>query len=161
MHCRCAGVQLVQIFFFKQKTAYEMRISDWSSDVCSSDLAPWNFPPSQTNTGAIGRRPFTLRLGSLMHAEILRQHSQNDLYLELRKNTKYDTKIAPYHYMQWNQLKALLTFPGGYMSNNLFVERHDDGTYAVLKPGTQRASAVESTQQATIDRARQLNPTAT
>src|SRR3546814_11698572 len=26
------------IFFFKQKTAYEMRISDWSSDVCSSDL---------------------------------------------------------------------------------------------------------------------------
>src|SRR3546814_7384987 len=28
------------IFFFKQKTAYEMRISDWSSDVCSSDLTP-------------------------------------------------------------------------------------------------------------------------
>src|SRR3546814_9091654 len=30
--CRCL------FFFFKQKTAYEMRISDWSSDVCSSDL---------------------------------------------------------------------------------------------------------------------------
>src|SRR3546814_6785968 len=29
----------VMCFFFKQKTAYEMRISDWSSDVCSSDLA--------------------------------------------------------------------------------------------------------------------------
>src|SRR3546814_5011031 len=28
----------VLCFFFKQKTAYEMRISDWSSDVCSSDL---------------------------------------------------------------------------------------------------------------------------
>src|SRR3546814_6723557 len=27
------------LFFFKQKTAYEMRISDWSSDVCSSDLS--------------------------------------------------------------------------------------------------------------------------
>src|SRR3546814_7854484 len=27
-------------FFFKQKTAYEMRISDWSSDVCASDLNP-------------------------------------------------------------------------------------------------------------------------
>src|SRR3546814_4032214 len=27
------------VFFFKHKTAYEMRISDWSSDVCSSDLA--------------------------------------------------------------------------------------------------------------------------
>src|SRR3546814_1089299 len=29
----------VIFFFFKQKTAYEMRISDWSSDVCSSDLS--------------------------------------------------------------------------------------------------------------------------
>src|SRR3546814_16126128 len=29
---------IVFLFFFKQKTAYEMRISDWSSDVCSSDL---------------------------------------------------------------------------------------------------------------------------
>src|SRR3546814_18928480 len=29
----------ILFFFFKQKTAYEMRISDWSSDVCSSDLA--------------------------------------------------------------------------------------------------------------------------
>src|SRR3546814_9974826 len=29
---------LLYVFFFKQKTAYEMRISDWSSDVCSSDL---------------------------------------------------------------------------------------------------------------------------
>src|SRR3546814_7424207 len=29
---------LTLVFFFKQKTAYEMRISDWSSDVCSSDL---------------------------------------------------------------------------------------------------------------------------
>src|SRR3546814_10039519 len=29
---------LLYFFFFKQKTAYEMRISDWSSDVCSSDL---------------------------------------------------------------------------------------------------------------------------
>src|SRR3546814_5941128 len=29
---------IFELFFFKQKTAYEMRISDWSSDVCSSDL---------------------------------------------------------------------------------------------------------------------------
>src|SRR3546814_13341925 len=31
-------LSLLSFFFFKQKTAYEMRISDWSSDVCSSDL---------------------------------------------------------------------------------------------------------------------------
>src|SRR3546814_3372898 len=38
-----AVVAILAVFlFFKQKTAYEMRISDWSSDVCSSDLpAPW------------------------------------------------------------------------------------------------------------------------
>src|SRR3546814_8242298 len=35
---------LVCFFFFKQKTAYELRISDWSSDVCSSDLPPPYFP---------------------------------------------------------------------------------------------------------------------
>src|SRR3546814_8946455 len=33
---RCIG----SVFVFKQKTAYDMRISDWSSDVCSSDLLP-------------------------------------------------------------------------------------------------------------------------
>src|SRR3546814_7127927 len=35
MHCSFGLI----FFFFKQKTAYEMRISDWSSDVCSSDLS--------------------------------------------------------------------------------------------------------------------------
>src|SRR3546814_4118603 len=34
----CSIPLLFFVFFFKQKTAYEMRISDWSSDVCSSDL---------------------------------------------------------------------------------------------------------------------------
>src|SRR3546814_5752141 len=37
--CICR-VMYIYFFFFKQKTAYEMRISDWSSDVCSSDLLP-------------------------------------------------------------------------------------------------------------------------
>src|SRR3546814_3738424 len=37
-------------FFFKQKTAYEMRISDWSSDVCSSDL-PGAARPIDGNIG--------------------------------------------------------------------------------------------------------------
>src|SRR3546814_5984320 len=35
---------LLFCFFFKQKTAYEMRISDWSSDVCSSDRAAGHLP---------------------------------------------------------------------------------------------------------------------
>src|SRR3546814_13188556 len=42
--------------FFKQKTAYEMRISDWSSDVCSSDLADQETGQSQQCTDNQGRR---------------------------------------------------------------------------------------------------------
>src|SRR3546814_15212151 len=41
----------VVFFFFKQKTAYEMRISDWSSDVCSSDLA--EIRPPEDAIGAV------------------------------------------------------------------------------------------------------------
>src|SRR3546814_5461261 len=37
-------IAFLVFFFFKQKTAYEMRISDWSSDVCSSDLEPGSLP---------------------------------------------------------------------------------------------------------------------
>src|SRR3546814_8821454 len=37
-YCDLLLFSYVYFFFFKQKTAYEMRISDWSSDVCSSDL---------------------------------------------------------------------------------------------------------------------------
>src|SRR3546814_19240152 len=42
-------------FFFKQKTAYEMRISDWSSDVCSSDLHGDSLSPLDA-VGRLGRR---------------------------------------------------------------------------------------------------------
>src|SRR3546814_2668661 len=54
----------VLFFFFKQKTAYEMRISDWSSDVCSSDLA------------AMRRidQPFELRRRSIGGIRRKRQH---------------------------------------------------------------------------------------
>src|SRR3546814_20894700 len=43
-------------FFFKQKTAYEMRISDWSSDVCSSDLGVPPGPNTATAARALPRR---------------------------------------------------------------------------------------------------------
>src|SRR3546814_12438948 len=40
--CRFVRFPVYGVFFFKQKTAYELRISDWSSDVCSSDLASFS-----------------------------------------------------------------------------------------------------------------------
>src|SRR3546814_4651083 len=53
----------IVLFFFKQKTAYEMRISDWSSDVCSSDLvrhiAPFgrSYRLSDVSRGSTCRKP--------------------------------------------------------------------------------------------------------
>src|SRR3546814_6304017 len=47
---------LFLVFFFKQKTAYEMRISDWSSDVCSSDLLWLVQVPMKMQTGSITSR---------------------------------------------------------------------------------------------------------
>src|SRR3546814_4595732 len=58
---------MFDVFFFKQKTAYEMRISDWSSDVCSSDLIETvaHNTPDKIHTividPATGRRPHHCR----------------------------------------------------------------------------------------------------
>src|SRR3546814_6025033 len=51
VHLSCVMIYYVTFFiffFFKQKTAYEMRISDWSSDVCSSDLGITWIGPTKT-----------------------------------------------------------------------------------------------------------------
>src|SRR3546814_12227923 len=52
VYIRCVVHIFYYVFFFKQKTAYEMRISDWSSDVCSSDLGRDRF-----DEGHPGRYP--------------------------------------------------------------------------------------------------------
>src|SRR3546814_2226204 len=79
----------VFFFFFKQKTAYEMRISDWSSDVCSSDLQlrvveQVALGPSG---GEPGERPYR-RAGK---SEDERQHGSDDqilviLFHEVRRS---------------------------------------------------------------------------
>src|SRR3546814_16435838 len=48
LSCFLVSVLVCIVFFFKQKTAYEMRISDWSSDVCSSDLTCATWPRCRT-----------------------------------------------------------------------------------------------------------------
>src|SRR3546814_17280937 len=64
---------LVLFFFFKQKTAYEMRISDWSSDVCSSDLLRWRRrrqrPAQRARRGS--------RLASIRSTPLIRRWSPN------------------------------------------------------------------------------------
>src|SRR3546814_1217064 len=68
------------LFFFKQKTAYEMRISDWSSDVCSSDL-----PVLSLVQFAVAGRLGVLALMCVVAAALAAQ-----LYLLLR-----DLRFAP------------------------------------------------------------------
>src|SRR3546814_9325074 len=82
--CGCSVrlvVVVLFVFFFKQKTAYDMRISDWSSDVCSSDLGYLIdtselfrvFPPKQPETveearldTPVGNRETLMETGGLL-----------------------------------------------------------------------------------------------
>src|SRR3546814_8271381 len=50
-YCHDSYCGVVFCLFFKQKTAYELRISDWSSDVCSSDLVTWTMGYKQNADG--------------------------------------------------------------------------------------------------------------
>src|SRR3546814_8110807 len=57
VRCHVWSSVLVFFLFFKQKTAYEMRISDWSSDVCSSDLQRRPARAAALGHGALGGGP--------------------------------------------------------------------------------------------------------
>src|SRR3546814_7600125 len=68
------------VFFFKQKTADEMRISDWSSDVCSSDLAVAGAPRAtmapqwaRKSSGVISFRSLLRHLGSSSRSKMDRR----------------------------------------------------------------------------------------
>src|SRR3546814_4458300 len=76
-------VCFILFFFFKQKTAYEMRISDWSSDVCSSDLHHLCLAESNGLVGSIAN--FT--------GAVLNVAPQSDVADEAKDN----------HQSQWNE----------------------------------------------------------
>src|SRR3546814_7202939 len=86
------------LLFFKQKTAYELRISDWSSDVCSSDLAMGD---ELVITGTLHKADMSERRDELTGADTTEQRL--DLML----------KLGPYG--AWNggdlSLKTLLDNP--------------------------------------------------
>src|SRR3546814_2074222 len=71
---------MLVFFFFKQKTAYEMRISDWSSDVCSSDLGALYLVPYHEEFAAEVQRAAAL----LEKAAVLAEDKGLRDYLELR-----------------------------------------------------------------------------
>src|SRR3546814_8811326 len=73
----CRSYLCVSVFFFKQKTAYELRISDWSSDVCSSDLLS-GFATQLVETDAAGAMG-DQEQEAAGDREVLHQHDLVDL----------------------------------------------------------------------------------
>src|SRR3546814_9584934 len=66
-------VVMLILFFFKQKTAYEMRISDWSSDVCSSDLGRCLAPRRPGGGGGARNPPARRKRGAVDFERVRRQ----------------------------------------------------------------------------------------
>src|SRR3546814_3023368 len=102
------------VFFFKQKTAYEMRISDWSSDVCSSDLEGKDYfrlgAISVSASGKLlayavddnGSERFTARIKNLETGELLPDEIPGTLRSEERRVGKECVSTcrsgwSPYH----------------------------------------------------------------
>src|SRR3546814_9860362 len=80
-------------FFFKQKTAYEMRISDWSSDVCSSDLLFNDYdtflPENPSGTSDRKLAPFLTNA-----AEIEKRKQVRRSGLELRNHRSEERRVG-------------------------------------------------------------------
>src|SRR3546814_5093351 len=76
------------LFFFKRKTAYEMRISDWSSDVCSSDLSgPLSNSPERHSAAPSGPRQ-GVACGDLRDTDLRSRnaHSEGQCYVRVARN---------------------------------------------------------------------------
>src|SRR3546814_11322903 len=92
-------------FFFKQKTAYEMRISDWSSDVCSSDLN------ARTN-GAL----FQMKVASWSVTPTMKLQLPSDWRLDLSGTIgRSQTNIASQNYVTG----AIASTTGGFYDNRI------------------------------------------
>src|SRR3546814_2387275 len=75
-------------FVCKQKTAYEMRISDWSSDVCSSDLVcDWCLDdqpvPLKATSGNISSIPYSVEINDVVISAV-QQHRSDDIFVRGR-----------------------------------------------------------------------------
>src|SRR3546814_2823029 len=71
-------------FFFKQKTAYDMRISDWSSDVCSSDLGDGN----------VHRRFSDGVIRVMGHQHAIHQRHHDETAAKAEQHRRYATQAA-------------------------------------------------------------------
>src|SRR3546814_1991404 len=94
----CSVCIVCVFFFFKQKTAYEMRISDWSSDVCSSDLQ--HFRPAFACKHSARSRCFrSIRpQGSAQPHRPARFHRSEERRVGKECVSTCRSRWSPYHY---------------------------------------------------------------
>src|SRR3546814_5403182 len=79
----------LSFFFFKQKTAYEMRISDWSSDVCSSDLMDQlPLPSGLLDVGGIRVADGVVVLETLNGRGVLALNALREVFLATRERLR-------------------------------------------------------------------------
>src|SRR3546814_4814859 len=113
------------VVFFKQKTAYELRISDWSSDVCSSDLARLLIEPQIAREAALNATAGDIAelkqsMFASRHAQTWRQYENSDNRLhrtvaEAAHNTVllalFDTLNAVRRAVVWGRLRDKIDRP--------------------------------------------------
>src|SRR3546814_10395984 len=93
---------MIFVFFFKQKTAYEMRISDWSSDVCSSDLiAVSGLNPHAGDGGSIGMEEIeviepAVKKAQAMGMDARGPYSPDTIFIAARRGD-FDAIVSMYH----------------------------------------------------------------
>src|SRR3546814_7267741 len=107
------------MFFFKQKTAYVMRISDWSSDVCSSDLVA---------LAAYGAE--LVALGNGLSQRIERGHPKRTLEGELRKQAMMGHGKPPCC-RDWRRQREVRGTPGHRTAKRLACRTAGEPIYGV------------------------------
>src|SRR3546814_10340541 len=124
------------VFFFKLKTAYEMRISDWSSDVCSSDLLKhrlvWRYVKSLAGAGELDFKALVLGARGRRGRKILPVNAatapaeltgsaQNEIE-ETRRTARIKMGIGTGRCQDGVHIEALLLWPIVEMKMRLFGE---------------------------------------
>src|SRR3546814_7644859 len=121
---------MLDVFFFKQKTAYVMRISDWSSDVCSSDLIDqltltggirYTIESSDYSGSTIDANPYGITTGIGLPLPVIFDNDFSDDNISGRVSAKFD--ITP-------SLSAYAAYGRGYKARS---EEHTSELQSLMR----------------------------
>src|SRR3546814_16728014 len=120
-------VMFCVFFFFKQKTAYEMRISDWSSDVCSSDLK------TAKERAAVLRRWYELMMAAQEDLAKLMTIEQGKPIAESRGEIVYGASFIEWFAEEGKRIYGD-TIPGHHGDKRIVVLKEPVGVVSALTP---------------------------